>query len=159
MSNKGNSSGTWVLAVAAVLVALWGVSCGDSDDDGGSAGAPSGETQAASGGRQPVDASQEDQVRAAYVRYVKTFYSKDPDAICDLLSQKAQRAWVSGDSRNCEEGVRTFFESSLGPIDTRPKITGIKINGSRATVSTSKKGKPTSPGLLVKEDGQWKLTR
>ena len=94
--------------LALIALALGAASCGGDDDDGGSAGggdaAAQGQSQD-SGDPVPVDNSPEGQIRAAHTKFIDVFYKKEPGPICDLLSRKGQREWITKTAKTCEAGL------------------------------------------------------
>jgi hypothetical protein len=174
MTHNGNQPTARAITLVVLLaVALCMVACGsDNDDDAseGGGGNPAAQSQAGgedtqrseggstAGGAQSADTTgQEDQVHAAYTKYIQTFYSRNPENICNLISQEAQQAWARPPATSCQQGVKALFASGATLSPLKPKIANITIKGNKATVSTTKAGKRTGPGPLIKENGQWKV--
>lgn len=140
--------------LATVALALGAAACGDSDDDNGGAAA---QGQSQNGDQAPVDNSPEGQIRATYAKYTDTFYTKDPEAICAMLGQKAQRQWAGKTDKTCEAGIKRFFGAGATLGKNRPYLVKIRINGQQALATAKTKTSNTYPVPMVKENGEWKI--
>lgn len=148
------------MALLALLVlALGVVACGDDDGDSGGGGgnaAAQGQSQD-SEDPVPVDNSPEGQIRAAHIEFIDVFYKKEPGPICDLLSRKGQREWITKTAKTCEAGVKEFFGGIAGLAPNKPKIIDVRIDGKQALAKTRVKGSSVYPVPFIKEDGVWKI--
>lgn len=172
VSGTESNGGSWLMtdmhdrlryraaALAALLVlGLGAASCGDDDDDGGDGGNGRAAAQTQSQGDvdpASFDNTPEGQIRALHARAVNAIYSKDPERICQLSSDSAQRKW-RGKNDSCEEGVKAYYKSIQSLSKDRPRIVKVRIQGSRALAQTRVKGSNIYASPFVKEDGEWKL--
>jgi hypothetical protein len=158
MTGRG---GRWsprgVLLVALLATTLGAAACGDDGDGDKATAQGQGEGQPReTGDAAPVGNTPEAQIRTAHEEFIKAFYSKDAESICSLLSRKGQRQWRKN-AKTCEEGVKQFFGSIQGLGERKPKVIGVRVDGSRALARTQVKGSDVYPVPFIKEDGEWKI--
>jgi hypothetical protein len=144
-----------LLVLALLALTLGAAACGDDDDgDNATAGQDDGQPQDIDT-TTPLTGTPKEQITAAYDRFTDVYYTKDPDAICALLSRKGQRDWAKK-AESCEQGVKKYFDSIQMLSKTQPKVVDVRVDGSRALAKTQIKGGGVYPVPFIKEDGEWK---
>lgn len=161
MMGRGDRLGFRMAALIALLaLALGAAACGDDDDgDSGDSGAAAQSQTESQDRLDPASfdtSTPEGQIKAAHAEFINVFYTMDAKRICELTSRKGQREW-RGKTGSCEAGVKAFFDGIQGLAKNKPRITEVRIDGSRALAKTRVKGSKVYPAPFVKEDGEWKV--
>jgi len=104
-------------------------------------------------------ASDEDEVRDAFSHATAAANDKDAARFCGLISAKARKQAEVGAGKTCEESLDQASLDALAQATPDPdeiKFGKVSVKGDNATVAVKGESLETK---LVKEDGDWKLTR
>lgn len=107
----------------------------------------------------------EEQLRAAWKASGEALKTRDSDAICDMLSDKARRYVLNRVHRSAIPGVNScqtlwakifarFGEKEQQMLRTS-KLLKINIDGDHATTLDSTQG--NAPTAWIRQDGQWRI--
>jgi hypothetical protein len=103
---------------------------------------------------------------AVVKEFAKAFGDADGAAACDLLTKPAQDAFVKRaqpltGADDCPAAVERVAEAAGASVTgayADSKVEDVKVTGSQATAQLNAGGAATTV-TLVKEDGDWKLTK
>jgi hypothetical protein len=131
-----------VLALSAVAAG----GCGGDDSGGGGGG------------------DDEAQVRDVVTSYASAVADGDGDEACGYLSDGALKAIEKAAEAVDADGCAGVLEKATEDASAEDveqvksiKVTSVQITGDRATAQTAVAGEDSSPAMLVKEDGDWKI--
>ena len=104
-------------------------------------------------------ASDEDKVRDVFRDATAAANDKDAGRFCGLISAEARKQAEAGASKTCEESLDAASLDALAQATPDPdtiEFGKVTVSGDNATVAVKGESLETK---LVKEDGDWKLTR
>jgi hypothetical protein len=139
-------------AIAACIAGAAACGSGDDGDDGSEADAKADNTAQVSG-------TSEQQISATYKRFLDALADKDADGACATMTDRARKGFSSYElgGKSCEKSLLLLIGDSVQG-DNRPRIIGVKIDGSKALARVrTGTGQTVSGVRFAKQKGEWKI--
>ncbi len=144
--------------MAALVLALGLVACGDSGDEAG----PGRDATAAQEGTAAAGGTDEEQIKAVFGRFKDAFFAGDAEEACALLTERAQKQ-LAAVGKGAPDCVTRFTQMVAinrkgRPGDAKPHVDSVTVKGGEAVAILKAPGsRLTTKAPFVKEDGDWKI--